>query len=284
MTPDETEAIFAVCFFLVFGVASGVLFWHVTLNRLKKKWLLDEYEARGMDATATLVHQYVRYNTEGGPVDRYHVIFRYPCPFQNLEPTSSTPSYQKEYVQNVGLCQSEPRLSASFPVKVLPDYPKSGIPKAFVDSRGYDYNEVMAIAFGMPIMFLLYITALPLFAILEFTEIHHFFIMSLGVSISYLVAGYPLARKCFDCWKREILEKESTYRRIEYVSPYSYRGQHRGRDATTAEPARENYNAIHAYSYVEGVSAPPEAPGYGSIVADQHQTNGKDSIATMIDI
>lgn len=267
------EAIFMLGFGLVFGFLSGFLFWDVTLNTFRKKRLLDEYAAEGVDVAATLCQQRMNYSTEGP--NRYHVEYSYPCPEQ--APEQSTPCtlprhYRKEYSHVVRICRSEPHFDASFDVNVLQGYPKSGIPKAFVDRRYSDYNVCIATGLGLEVFFILYIcSGLVLLGIFDYDPP---LLMVLKAALLFIAIGFPFASMWFGRWKRKVLE-EATY--TENVpSP-------RQRDvATTAEPARESFSAIHADAYVErdnffsGTSniVPPlvaaaEIYDYGSIVADQ---------------
>lgn len=282
--PSFTERAFEVCFGLIFGILLGVCALECTWNTFKKMWLFDEYELRGVDVPATLLYQKMQRDPDFPR--SYHVKYTYPCFEQNrgIIQCDTTRQYRKEYVQVIRMCRSEPHLSMSFTVKVLPEYPKSGVPKEFVDrGRNRRSNVLISVVLVLEVMCFLYLcSGILLLGVVDF-EKDPPLLMDLEVSLLFIAIGYPLASMWFLKWKRKVLEEATELQ----IPSFIYQ-----RVATTAEPAREDFSAIHADAHVVesdrlsygSLDFSPPLVAATEIHSDHHGIDCEAPMAKVIDV
>lgn len=225
----------------------------------RKKLLLDQFATEGSDVPATLVCQRIE---DSGERLGYHAYYTY-----QSEPGSST-TYRKEYVYTrTGLnWGNAPVLDRSFGVKLLRGFPRSGVPKLFVDNRSREFGFPEIVTCG--ILTSVFVGGSAAVFCYEWTgesaiSLSSVLVASAATSAAFLLLALPVARHRFNKWRNDILEKETS-------PPIGIDVPDRDRAMATAEPIREGACSAIPIASVSYVSNNGSQASFASEERENH--------------
>ena len=135
---DEDDEPLGVLLFLV-GFVASYHFWDACLFYPTRRKLLDQYDVAGVETTAKVLSQHLTVHRRNFS-ETHRVLL---VQFAYSVPGSEEHVVVKRYSERLPP-GTVPPAARSVLVKVLPGYPKSGLPKFQIDRREFDYGSMAA--------------------------------------------------------------------------------------------------------------------------------------------
>lgn len=177
------------------GVAGSAFLWHGLCSIPQQRYLLKLYQIQGIDISGRVMSETVEERSDHDRHNKYIVKYKYIEPFTLLKKTCARECRSHEPILH--------KSSSTVHIKVLPDFPRSGIPETYIDPQ----LKLLSIWVQLVYCLLgLEVFGVWLYIFTIVLEITDRFLLLL-VAAALFLSGRPITCGLMRVWRKQLLEE-----------------------------------------------------------------------------